>query len=149
MSQKRTYYGFSTPQQRKMLFELWEASGNIAAACATARVSPSLFYYWKPRFDQAGYAGLEAFESRTAHHLNTKAEAIEQQVVALRRDNPDWGKARIMHEMAKAHNWVPVISPNTVKRILSDAGLWSDSGAEKKRSPHKPRTDGGPTRSGD
>ena len=62
-----------------MLFEIWQATGNIAEACAIARVSLSLFYYWKPRFDEAGYAGLEAFESRTAHHLNTKAEAIQQQ----------------------------------------------------------------------
>lgn len=26
--------------------------------------------------------------------------------------------------MAKANNWVPLVSPNTVKRILKDAGLW-------------------------
>jgi len=37
--------------------------------------------------------------------------------------------------MAKANNWVPLIRPNTVKRILSDAGLWPDSGAEKKAHP--------------
>ena len=142
MSQKRTYYGFSTPQQRKLLFETWQATGNIAEACAKARVSPSLFYYWKTRFEQAGYAGLEAFESRTAHHLNTKAPAIEQQVVAMRRANPDWGKARLTHELAKGNNWVPVVSPNTVKRILSDAGLWPDSGAGKKRRTRKPGPDG-------
>ena len=28
-------------------------------------------------------------------------------------------------EMQKANNWVRLISPNTVKRILKDAGFWT------------------------
>jgi hypothetical protein len=85
------------------------------------------------RFDQEGYAGLEEFGSRVAHQLNRKGEELEQRVVELRRANPDWGKTRISQEMAKANNWVPVVSPNTVRRILSDAGLWPESGSGKKR----------------
>jgi hypothetical protein len=92
-----------------------------------------VYYYWKPRFDEYGYAGLEEFGSRIAHKLNRKEEAIEQRVVAMRRKNPDWGKTRISQEMAKANNWVPVVSPNTVRRILTDAGLWPESGSGKKR----------------
>ncbi len=135
MSQKRTYFGFTTPQQRKLLFEVWEATGSIEEACRQARVSQRLFYYWKPRFEQGGYAGLEAFESRVAHKLNYKDAAIEEKVIKLRRDNPDWGKARIAHEMAKGNNWVAVVSPNTVRRMLQDAGMWPESAAEgKKRS---------------
>jgi hypothetical protein len=49
---------------------------------------------------------------------------IEQRVISLRREHPDWGKKRIADELAKANNWVPLVSPNTVKRILKDAGLW-------------------------
>lgn len=134
MSQKRTYFGFTTPQQRKLLFEVWEATGSIEEACRTARVSQRLFYYWKPRFERDGYQGLEAFASRVAHKLNYKAPAIEAEVVNLRRQHPDWGKARIAQEMAKGNNWVPMISPNTVKRILEDADLWPDSGTGGKRS---------------
>lgn len=133
MSTNRTYFGFSTPQQRKLLFATWETTGSIPEACRKARVSVGLFYYWKPRFEQQGYAGLEEFESRVAHKLNYKDAGIEQQVIEMRRENPDWGKARIAHEMTKAHNWVPLVSPNTVKRILEDAGLWPDSGPGGKR----------------
>jgi len=137
MSPKRTYFGFTTPQQRKLLFETWEATVDIDEACRTARVSRRLFYYWKPRFEKAGYGGLEVFESRVAHKLNYKAPEIEAEVIKLRRQNPDWGKARIAHEMAKA-----VVSPNTVKRILQDAELWPDSGTGEKRSPSKRRSHG-------
>jgi len=35
--------------------------------------------------------------------------------------------------MTKANKWVPVISPNTVKRILTDAGLWTAEEAAKKK----------------
>lgn len=134
MSPKHTYFGFSTPQQRKLLFETWEETGSVTQACHKARVSRGLFYYWKSRFDAEGYAGLEAFESRVAHKLNYKDEAIAQRVIELRRQNRDWGKTRIAQEMAKANNWVPIVSPNTVKRILKDADLWPESGSGEKRT---------------
>jgi transposase len=134
MRPRHTYFRFTTSQQRKLLFETWESTGSVEEACRKARVSLRLFYYWKPRFEEKGYAGLEEFESRVAHKLNRKAEAIEQQVIKLRREHPDWGKARITHEMAKANNWVPLISPNTVKRILQEAQLWSESGSGEKKS---------------
>jgi hypothetical protein len=134
MSPKRTYYGFTTPQQRKLLFETWEDTGSVTQACQKARVSRGLFYYWKPRFEAAGYAGLVDFESRVAHHLNRKAAAVRQEVIALRRRHPDWGKLRISQEMAKANNWVPVVSPNTVKHILEGAELWSAQPAAEKKS---------------
>ena len=54
----------------------------------------------------------------------------------MRRQNPKWGKLRIANEMAKANNWVPLVSPNTVRRILQDAGLWTTPEAElKKKKP--------------
>ena len=137
MSQKRTYYGFTTPQQRKLLFEIWEATGSIAEACQKARVSLRLFYYWKRRFDQQGYAGLEKFGSRVAHKLNYKDKAIEKQVIEMRRANPDWGKLRISQEMAKGNNWVAVVSPNTVRRMLRTAGTWPENGAEGKKKSTK------------
>ena len=51
----------------------------------------------------------------------------------MRREHPEWGKRRITDELAQGNNWVPLVSPNTVKRILKDAGLWpqAESGAKK------------------
>jgi hypothetical protein len=137
MSEKRTYFGFTTPQQRKLLFEIWEATGSIAEGFRQARVSQRLFYYWKPRFEQHGYPGLETFASRVAHKLNYKDPVIEKQVIELRRANPDWGKARIAQEMAKSNNWVALVSPNTVRRILQTAGLWPESSVKEKKSPSR------------
>ena len=133
MNAKRTYYGYTTYQQRKLLYETWEETGKITLACKKAHVSRGLFYYWKARFDEKGYAGLEEFDSREAHKLNKKDESIEQKVIEIKKDHDDWGKRRIADEMAKANHWEPIISANTVRRILHTAGLWPGSGTGEKK----------------
>lgn len=140
MSKKQTYFGYTTKQQRKRLFEEWEATGSVTKACQKAHVSRGLFYYWKPRFEQEGYDGLEEFNSRAPHKPKHKGETVTQEVIAMRQANPDWGKKRISQEMAKANNWEAVVSPNTVKRILGEAGLWSKSDLGKKKESPNERT---------
>jgi hypothetical protein len=62
METKRVYFPSTTPQQRKLLFETWEQTGNVTAACRKAHVGRCTYYYWKPRFEKDGYAGLESYE---------------------------------------------------------------------------------------
>jgi hypothetical protein len=64
MSQKSTYFPPTTPQQRKLLFEIWKAIGNVTEACREAHVGRGTFYYWKPRFEAEGYEGLEAYQRK-------------------------------------------------------------------------------------
>jgi transposase len=136
MTNKRTYYRETTPQQRRLLFETWEATGNVTQTCRKAHVGRGTFYYWKPRFEEQGYAGLEEFASRAPKKHPRTAPEVEQKVIAARREHPEWGKKHIANELAKANNWVPVMSPNTVRRILQDAGLWEtvESDVEKKEA---------------
>lgn len=138
MAQKRIHFPLTTAQQRRLLFETWEATGDIALACRTAHVGRATFYYWKPRFIAGGYPALEAFASRAPLRTRRLNATIAQQVIALRRDHPDWGKDRIADELAKAHDWVPIISPNTVRRILRDAGLWEPAAAAAKKGASRP-----------
>jgi transposase len=134
MSARYTYFPRSTAQQRKLLFETWEATGSVQQACETAHLSRVTFYHWKPRFEAEGYAGLEQPHSHRPKHLvRKKSTEIESEVIAMRRAHEEWGKKRIEQEIAKAHHWVPVVTHNTVKRILSEAGLWETPPMEKKR----------------
>lgn len=50
---------YTTAEQRKLLFEIWETTGDVREACRKAQVSRGTFYYWKPRFVERGYKGLE------------------------------------------------------------------------------------------
>lgn len=140
MKTTRTYFRPTTAQQRRLLFKTWEATGNVAEACRIARVSRKTFYYWKPCFDEGGYEALEQSESHAPKAPNKTAENIEKRVIDMHHERPDWGKRRIADELGKANNWIPVISPNTVRRILKDAGLWSKSEAETQKEGKKQPT---------
>ncbi len=138
MNQKRTYFPSTTAQQRRLLFETWEATGSIAEACRKAHVCRQTFYNWKGRFEVDGYAGLKAPRSHAPNNPHCTPAHVEEQVKEMRRRNPEWGKRRIADELAKGNNWVPLVSPNTVKRILQDAGLWHEAEATAKKGGLKP-----------
>jgi transposase len=136
----RTYFPLTTPSQRRLLFETWQATGSVEQACRVAHIGRRTFYYWKPRFLAEGYAGLEQFGSRVPHQPHRTAPAVEAQVIALKQEQPSWGKQRLADELAQAHGWVPLVSPNTVKRILRDAGLWAEPAPSAKRGDRVVRT---------
>lgn len=137
MSQKRTYFPPTTPQQRKLLFETWQATDSVVEACHKAHVGRGTFYRWKARYDATGYAGLEEYAKKGPEkgYGRTPAE-IEQAVIEMHQAQADWGKHRIAHEIAKGNNWVALVSPNTVRRILAEVGLWNpEQNSKKKRGP--------------
>ncbi len=134
MEKKRTYFSPTTRQQRYLLFSAWEETGSVKEACAKAHVSRQTFYNWKPRFEEGGYEGLNECRSHAPKNPNRIAAEVEEQVIEMRREYPNWGKQRIADELAKGNSWVAVVSANTVKRILIDAGLWPQrDNQEKKR----------------
>lgn len=132
MAQERIHYPRTTAQQRKLLFQAWEETGDVERACRKAHVGKSTFYNWKPRFESGGYEALENFKSHAPKNPNRTSPEIEQKVIDLRRQHRDWGKLHIANELAKANNWVQVVSPNTVRRILIDAELWNSQETERK-----------------
>jgi Homeodomain-like domain len=137
MTTQPIYFPRTTADQRKLLFETWEASHDVTASCRRAHVARGTFYYWQPRFETGGYAALEQCQSHAAKNPARTAPDLEQRVINLRRQNPKWGKQRIADELAKANRWEPLLTPNTVKRILIDARLWTPLLATAKK--------GGPT----
>ena len=124
MSKKHIHFPRTTPAQRKRLFETWEATGSVPDACQVAHVGRGTCYYWKPRFEAAGYAALVQFADHAPQAPARISDPLAQRVIDLRQQHPTWGKRRISGELAKANNWEPLLSPNSVKRILIDAGLW-------------------------
>ena len=121
---QRTHFPRTTFSQRKLLFKTWEDSGCVKIACRTAHVSERTFYKWKPRFEAGGYEALKEFKSHAPKNPKGTPKDVEEKVVILRKAHPNWGKHTIANEIAKENNWVPLVSPNTVRRILEDAGLW-------------------------
>jgi transposase len=134
---KRTYFRPTTAQQRRLLFETYERTGNVDEACRAARMARRTFYYWLPRFRDGGYAALEQERSRAPHKTRippTPHETV-QEVIAYRQTHPKAGYRRIAAELKKAHDWQAVISPTQVRRILLKAGLVPDQSTAKKAKP--------------
>ena len=134
---KRPYFRRTTPQQRRLLFETYERTGNVDEACRVAHMGRRTFFYWLPRFRAGGYAALEQERSRAPHKTRippTPEETVEE-VIAYRQSHPTAGYRRIAAELKRAHDWQSVISPTQVRRILLKAGLVTS------RSPdHKAKT---------
>jgi len=136
MKRIRNSYERTTGEQRKLLFESWEQSGNITAACKTAQVGRNTFYNWKSRFEKDGYAGLEKYEKAgVAKGTGRVSVEVENKVKALHGQHAEWGKHRLSQEIAKANNWVPLVSPNTVRRVLEESGMWKEPENKKKEVP--------------
>lgn len=142
MAKSVIYFPRTTAQQRYLLFETWEATGSVTAACRQAHLSRKVFYTWKPRFDAGGYAALDVPSSHAPKHPQKTPTEVENRVIAMKRAHPTWGKRRIADELAKANSWVPVVSLNTVKRILQDAKLWPEPSRGRKKNVPMSSADG-------
>jgi transposase len=134
MSTKRTHFPRTTPDQRRLLFETWQGTQNVSHACEVAHVCRQTFYDWLPRFIAEGFAGLLHFASPAPKEPHRIDPAIEQRVTAMRKQHPTWGKRRIADQIAQANQWVPLVTPNTVRRILHDAGLWPEPASLTKKN---------------
>lgn len=123
---KRPYYRPTTADQRKLLFRVYEQTGKVRQACTAAHVGIGTFYYWRKRFLAGGYPALEEVGSHTPHSFPHKLpEWVLAEVIAAKREHPQWGKRRIADELRKGHGWQAVVSASEVRRILIEAGLWS------------------------
>lgn len=144
---KRPYYRPTTAAQRKFLFHVYEQTGIIREACRTAHVGYATFYYWRPRFEQGGYAALEEMRSHAPHTFpNQLPASIREEVMAAKREHPEWGRQRIADELRKAHGWQPVISASEVRRTLIDAGIWPQVSKPSKKGRRTPATPKNPMR---
>jgi hypothetical protein len=121
MTGKRIHYPRTTGQQRKRLFELWEETGNKSDACRKAHVGRRAFCYWKPRFEAGGYEALEKYEPAGPTPGSRIPIEVHDKVIELKKAHSKWGRRRIADGIAKENNWVPLVSPSSVRRILEQA----------------------------
>lgn len=144
---KRPYYRPTTADQRRRLFEVYEQTDSPRHAAAAAHVGVGTLYYWRERFEEGGYAALEQPRSHRPHTFARQLpESVCQEVIAAKREHPEWGKQRIAGELRKAHGWQAVVSPSEVRRMLIAAGLWPQVARRPKEARLAPATPKSPTR---
>ncbi|RZJ07873.1 MAG: IS481 family transposase [Rubrivivax sp.] len=95
---------------------------NVRALCRQFGISPKTGYKWLARFEAAA-GEVQALHDRSRRPLSSPArssDAIQQAVLALRRQHPAWGGrkiARRLHDLGQAD-----VAPSTVTHILHRHG---------------------------
>ena len=138
---KRPYYRPTTVDQRKVLFRVYEKTESPRQAAAAAHVGIGTLYYWRKRFEAGGYAALDAPRSHRPHRFARQLpESVRQEVLAAKREHPEWGRQRIADELKKAHGWQAIVSPSEARRMLIEAGLWGAVARDPKGQRPTPAT---------
>ncbi len=133
MQKRGVYYRETTYSQRKYLFELVEEFGNVSEACRRAKVSRGTYYNWCKRYEDNGIFGLSETKSHAPYNRHTVDPLIEERIVSLKREHPDWGKKRIAQHIWKENNWEHNVAIDTVKNVLSRHGMWNEGKRKEKK----------------
>jgi transposase InsO family protein len=105
---------------------------NFRALCRRHRICATTGYKWTGRYAAEGVAGLHDKSRRPQHSPGRTPAAIEEQVVAGRREHPAWGGRKLHHWLRRRGVAAP--SPSTITAILRRHGLLDpDAGAGRER----------------
>lgn len=98
-----------------------QEGANIRALCRRFEISPKTAYKWLGRFDAAEPDCLSDRSRQPVHWPGRSPQALEQQVVALRREHPAWGGRKIARRLLDLG--LCAVAPSTVTSILHRHGM--------------------------
>lgn len=83
--------------------------------CQEFEISRPTGYEWLRRYQRGGYEAVKEKSRRPHHSPERTSPEIEQRIVELRQERPDWGARKLQELLKKEGIHLPVI---TVHRIL-------------------------------
>ena len=95
-------------------------------------VSRQTIHSWLLKYENRGLSGLADRTHRPRSCLHQMVASVEVEVLELRRMNPSWGPARLLHELSR-DGVMPMPSRSGIYRAIRRAGL-IDPGVRKRRS---------------
>lgn len=122
--------------ERLEFVRLAEQGGcTMTELCRRFGVSRKTGYKWLGRMQEEGVVGLEDRSRRPANSPRRSSEAVESEVVAVRRAHPTWG-GRKLKQVLENRGIQGVPSASSITRILHRHGL-IDPGESQKHTPWK------------
>jgi transposase InsO family protein len=94
-----------------------QPDANIRQLCRRFEVSPTVAYKWLERYESSGRAGLADRSRRPQTNPARTESAIEERVVALRREHPAWG-ARKLRRRLQDLGYADLPATSTITGIL-------------------------------
>ncbi len=93
---------------------------SLAALCREFEISRPTGYQWLRRYEWGGVAAVEELTRRPQHSPERTSDEVEQQVIELRRERPDWGARKLQVLLQRQGTQ---LATRTVHRILLRHGL--------------------------
>ena len=119
-------------REQRVQFVVAAARGekSFSALCREFGVTRPTGYVWLRRYQQAGLAGIAERSRRPQRSPRVTASGIQQRVIGLRQQYPDWG-ARKLRELLEAEGIC--LPRSTVHRILLRHNLVAGADRRSKR----------------
>ncbi len=110
-------------RRQKLVKDYLAKKDTMKALCAEFGVSPKTGFKWVGRFEARGREGLRDL-SKVAHHLAHKTpEEVEDMLVALKLEFPNWGPKKQLDLMREHFPQLPRPAVSTAGEILKRYGL--------------------------
>jgi len=103
--------------------------------CEEFGISRKTGYKFWERFTRAGESGLEDASRARKVIAHKTPQAVEELLVATRREQSSWGGRKLRDVLSKKHPGVALPSPSTIAAILKRHGLVQ--GRKRKRFPSR------------
>src|ERR1700733_638300 len=107
-------------QRIRFVVAAHRGGSSLTALCAEFGISRPTGYLWLKRYGSCGAASLSERSRRPLSSPTRTADAIEQRVVALRSERPDWGARKLAVLLEREGILLPAA---TVHRVLLRHGL--------------------------
>jgi transposase InsO family protein len=107
-----------------------QPGANITALCQRFSVSRKLYYKWVKRFKEGGISALSDQSKRPLNSPNTTSTSLESKIVALRKENPEWGSRKLRAVVKRDTQQVPATS--TITKILHRYNLIGNEKSEQR-----------------
>ena len=93
---------------------------SVCSLCMEYGISRPTGYLWLKRYREQGAAGLRAISRRPQRTPRRSPAELEEQIVGLRGQHPDWGARKLVVLLGRSGVEVP---SSTVHRVLRRHGL--------------------------
>lgn len=102
----------------KFIQDVLDKTDSFSGICRKYMISRTLGYRYLARYKQESYAGL-ADKSRVPHTCPHRiSQAIEELIVATRREYPTWGARKIHRLLSEKHSTISLPALSTINAIL-------------------------------
>ncbi len=107
----------------KFIVALESGEEDFATLCRRFNISRQTGYTWKRRFEELGPAGLSDRPPLAGRHPNMTSEAVEDAVVAVRKQYPSWGPKKVRRWLIEQRPDLVPPATSTIGEILDRRGL--------------------------